>query len=158
MKKILLIAWLLVYYTTFLYSQVKVLDFPQFQKRLQNSKDTVLVVNFWTTWCKECVAEMPNFIKMNKVFQSEKIKLIFVSLDTKHQLKKVISFVKRKKIKQEVIVLDAQDGNKWIDLINPKWSGAIPTTLIVNKKGNYVAFHTGSLDYEALLTLVNPYL
>jgi hypothetical protein len=30
-------------------------------------------------------------------------------------------------------MLDDPDSNRWIDLVNPNWSGAIPATLIYNK-------------------------
>ena len=42
-------------------------DFTAFQEKiLANKNDTTYVVNFWATWCKPCVKELPYFEKVNK--------------------------------------------------------------------------------------------
>ena len=35
-------------------------------KRIFNNSDTLYVVNFWATWCKPCVAELPEFEKIHQ--------------------------------------------------------------------------------------------
>src|SRR5687768_8663707 len=53
--------------------KVKVISLQQLNtKAIQQDDDTLYVVNFWATWCKPCVAEMPYFEEADKKFASQK--------------------------------------------------------------------------------------
>jgi thiol-disulfide isomerase/thioredoxin len=113
-------------------------------ERIDSEKGTV-VVNFWATWCKPCIAELPAFDSLNA--SGKKIKVLLVSLDFKEDLNsKVNPFLKKRAIKSECLLLDEVNGNDFINKISKDWSGAIPGTLI--KKGNKKKF------IERKLTLV----
>lgn len=101
--------------------------------RLKN-KDTTYVVNFWATWCKPCVKELPAFDSL-KHKDLAYVKIILVSLDFKDEIdKKVNPFLQKNKIKCEVVLLDEVNGNDYINKISPEWTGAIPATYFKNKK------------------------
>jgi thiol-disulfide isomerase/thioredoxin len=42
----------------------------------------VLVVNFWATWCKPCVREMPSLVDLQKQYAEHGVQFIGVALDT----------------------------------------------------------------------------
>jgi thiol-disulfide isomerase/thioredoxin len=65
----------------------------------QNKSDTTYVINFWATWCKPCVEEIPHFEKLYATYKNQKVKVIMVSCDFKKQLEtRVIPFVQNKKM------------------------------------------------------------
>lgn len=45
------------------------------------NNDTVYIVNFWATFCKPCIKEIPDFIQIVKKYEKQKVKLLLVSLD-----------------------------------------------------------------------------
>lgn len=116
-------------------AQVKLLTLDELDKRLAAGKDTTYVVNFWATWCSPCVAELPNFEKLRLSNLKKPVKVLLVSLDFKSKLQKeVIPFVAKNQVRAEVFLLNEPDQQKYIERIDPKWTGAIPATLFVKQK------------------------
>jgi thiol-disulfide isomerase/thioredoxin len=114
---------------------VAVIKFPELQRRLARPTDTTYVVNFWATWCAPCVKELPNLEQLRAANANKKVKVLLVSMDYASQLdKKVKPFVKQRGLQSEVVLLNESDPNSFIDKVDPKWSGALPFTLIVNNK------------------------
>jgi len=121
-------------------------------KRISNP-DTTYVVNFWATWCKPCIQELPAFDSLFAQTKQSTIKIILVSLDFKEELeKKVNPFLKRNQIKSECVLLDEVNGNNFINQISEKWTGAIPATLF--KRGK----NTEVLEQKLLLSMLGSQL
>jgi thiol-disulfide isomerase/thioredoxin len=134
---------------------VSIIHLDDLEGRLSRGKDTTYVVNFWATWCAPCVKELPYFEQAQKERASDPLKVLLISLDfTEHIESKVIPFINRKALISEVTVLDEQDDNVWIPRVSPKWSGAIPATLFVNKQKKTRHFHEGSFKEGELKSLL----
>ncbi len=133
MRTFLLICLSLISYS--LSAQVKLLTLDELDKRIAAGKDTTYVVNFWATWCAPCVAELPNFEKLRVANLKKPVKVILISVDFKSKLQKeVIPFVVKNQLKAEVFLLNETDQQKYIERVDPKWTGAIPATLFVKQK------------------------
>lgn len=110
---------------------MKVYDFDGFRPFLEQHDDTLYIINFWATWCKPCVVELPYFEEVNRAYADQPVRVILVSLDFKNQVKKrLIPYVINNNIGSKVIVLHEPDANAWIDKVDPEWDGAIPATVI----------------------------
>lgn len=139
--------------------EIKKLTFPELKDYFAEQKGIVLVVNFWATWCKPCVEELPAFEQANANFRKDEAKIILVSNDFPDELdSRLLPFIQKKNLKSEVIFMNEKDPNDWLPSVNPEWSGAIPATLIVDKSGKFAYFHTGQLTYEELSKLIKAYL
>ncbi len=138
--------------------EVPVLDFEALAPLLSRDNDTTYIVNFWATWCKPCVAELPYFEELHAKYAGSKVKVLLVSLDFKRQLdSKVIPFLEKNKIRSQVLLLDARDPNEWIDRVDPSWSGAIPATLFYRGKQR-VFIEDSFEDLHSLESIVQPLL
>lgn len=132
-------------------SSIGVYSYDNFKAFLEADNDTTYVVNFWATWCKPCVAELPYFQELYQNYKDQKVKLILVSLDFEKQLEtKLLPFIEKNQLKGEVIVLQQKGMNDWIDKIDPKWSGALPATIIYNGKKNKRQFYEQDFHYPEL--------
>lgn len=142
-------------------NDIKIVSQEQLIQRLQGNKDSLLVVNFWATWCKPCVEEMPHFTKLADAYRSRGVKVLLVSNDLTRQVETLVKpFIERNKLSSEVVVVNQLNANAMIDKVNElakaDWSGSIPATLIVDKQGKFVAFHEGEFTYETLTKFVDP--
>ncbi len=104
------------------------------QKTIYEEREHIQVINFWATWCAPCLKEMPLFEKLNEERKDVRVRLVSLDLDLDPNVEKVRNFIIRKKIKSEVIILDEQNPNSWIEKIDKSWSGTIPATLVINNK------------------------
>jgi thiol-disulfide isomerase/thioredoxin len=132
--------------------ETKVIKFDHLEKLLSSPSDKIQVVNFWATWCAPCVKELPLFEKMNQ--ENAGVKVTLVNLDFADKLQRVNSFVSRKNIRADVLLLDEIDYNSWIDKVDKDWGGAIPATLIVNTKTGKRKFIEKELQEGELEKLV----
>ncbi|MDB4534764.1 TlpA family protein disulfide reductase [Vicingaceae bacterium] len=148
--RILTLFLLLSLFATKSNAQVKVYEtFNEFEKDilLPNNNDTTYVINFWATWCVPCVKELPYFEELNTKYANQKVKICLVSLDFPDQVdSRVIPFLKKKNIKNNVVLLADSKTNVWIDKVDPSWSGSIPITLFL--KGESKSFY--EKDYHNL--------
>lgn len=97
------------------------------------SDDTTYVVNFWATWCSPCLKEIAYFEELHREYRASGVKVALVSLDFPDQLeRRLVPFIKEKKITAPVMLMTDLHYNKWINQVDPGWSGAIPATLIYN--------------------------
>ncbi|SRX54389.1 redoxin domain-containing protein [Aequorivita sp. CIP111184] len=134
------------------------INFEEFEKNyFQKENDSVYIINFWATWCKPCVEELPAFEKIASDYAGEKVKVLLVSLDFPDKIKgQVIPFIKKNKIQSEVVLLDDADANGWIPKVSPEWSGAIPATVIYKKDKR--KFYEQSFTFEKLETELKTFL
>ncbi len=124
----------------------------------QQENDTTYVINFWATWCKPCVEELPYFEQLTQEYQGQKLKIILVSLDFEKQLEtKLLPFIEKHQIQSEVLILLDPNDNVWLEKVDPSWSGAIPVTLIYKNKER-AFFEESFEDFAALEKKVQLFL
>ena len=106
-------------------------SFDDLEPLFNQRNDTTYVINFWATWCKPCVEEMPYFEEYHEATKGEKTRLILVSLDFPKQYEKsLIPFINRRDLQPEVVALADGDYDSWIDRVSPDWEGEIPATYV----------------------------
>ena len=136
---------------------IEVVNFSELEKLLQEQEEEVLLVNFWATWCKPCVEEMPYFEEVHDSLAGPDLKVILVSLDFPDKLEsQVIPFVRNKGLEPQVILLDDPHENDWIPKVDSTWSGAIPATLLL-KEGKRKFFEK-SFTRASLLKEVSQFI
>ncbi len=135
--------------------QIPVWKITDAEKYIDSSKSDVLVINFWATFCKPCVAEIPSFIQITNRYKKEKVRLLLISLDLKSEYPKgIAAFAKKRKFFTSIAWLNETNADYFCPKIDAKWSGSIPATLFVNTKTGYRIFFEEELsaaEFEAAL-------
>lgn len=113
--------------------------------------DSVLVINFWATFCGPCIAELPYFHSITDKYKQQKVKLLLVSLDFKESYpKKIRDFAKKRKYKAEIVWLNEEKPDDFCPKVDSSWTGSMPATLFINKKTGYRKFVEAEMKPEDL--------
>ena len=116
--------------------------------KLSDYRGKIVFLNFWATWCPPCRAEMPSMQKMYSAW--DKDKYVMLAVDVRERKSSVLAFSRKYKYTFPILLdLDGSIAKKY-------FVRGIPTTYIIDEKGNIVAHHVGSRewmlsDFEALL-------
>ena len=124
------------------YDNVIFLDDEDREISIQNPESQLIILNFWATWCEPCKEEMPslNRLQVNKKVKNLKIYPINIG---KESLNKVYNFFAE---------LGLDNLEPYFD--NPSTLAktfslrGIPTTILLNSKGEEFARIIGSINFD----------
>jgi thiol-disulfide isomerase/thioredoxin len=117
---------------------LKLIDKEGQVRSLKEFKGKVIFLNLWATWCPPCVAEMPSIDKLHEEMGDE---VAFVMLSLDDDFKKAKAFDKRKGYDLPIYALGS-------NLPTIFESTALPTTYVIDAKGNIALTHKGMADYS----------
>jgi len=123
------------------YDNIAFLDVNEKIIRLKDYKGSLVLLNFWATWCAPCKEEMPSLdaLKINSNFDNIEILPINIGKDS---LNKSEKFFEDLGIKHLNIYFDNP-----ITLANELSLRGLPTTILFNKESKEFARIIGSIDF-----------
>ena len=152
MKKIFVVLFVVLLASAGrMYSQeVKPLDkIKDIEQVKESAKGKVLLINFWASWCKPCVHEFPDLVKLYNDYKDKGFELVFISVDVPEDINsKVVPFLKDQKVDFTTYYNNFDKPEELINFIDKKWEGAIPSTYIYDKEGNLTTHFLGSKSYD----------
>ncbi len=109
---------------------------------LNKFQNSLIIINFWATWCAPCIEEMPSLNKLqaNPAFNNLQIIPINVGRDN---IEKSQNFYKKLKINNLEIYFD-----KDIQLAKKFSLRGLPTTVFINKNGEEFARIIGYVNFD----------
>lgn len=111
------------------------------------TKDKVVFLNFWGTWCGPCRREIPAIVDIQKEMKDDVVVVGIASEQRGDRDKsKVETFVKINKINYINIMSNPQLQKYYGEIAYGKGSGIkyVPTTFLINKDGFVVDYKNGA--------------
>ncbi|RKR12214.1 thiol-disulfide isomerase/thioredoxin [Maribacter vaceletii] len=105
---------------------------------LRDTQGKVVLINVWATWCPPCVAEMPSLQELYATYTKEVV-FIFIAQD---EPEKVSTYLQKNNFTFPVYYEQSKAPIAFL-------SNKIPTTYIINKKGEIVVAKTGAADWNS---------
>ena len=124
------------------YDNVIFLDKKDLKININEFRGNLLVLNFWATWCEPCKEEMPSLDKLQINPKLDKIKIFAINIG-KDNLDKVNKFFIDFNIQNFEPYFDSSTTLAKIFSLR-----GIPTSILINKKGQEFARIIGSIDFE----------
>lgn len=138
-------------------ASAEVIDFEELENRLVKDRDGLTLYNFWATWCKPCIEEMPYFVALDEEMGDD-LNVVFISMDNPKSPERVNAFMTKRGYTQESWLLNPGRDRTWIDKISPDWSGSIPATVFADVSEDVKQFRERSYTKEELKEEVNNLL
>lgn len=92
-----------------------------------NTGEKPRIINFWATWCKPCMEEMPHFVKADSLY-GDKIDFVFVAFDRVRDTARVAQKIMEYNIPGEHLLIKTADMGNLISAVDSTWGGALPVT------------------------------
>src|SRR5215204_6501262 len=147
--------YILLFFLAFSFLKTEAQEIKKWKlKELKSAIDTTdspTIFNFWATFCKPCLEEMPYFHDLVKKYEAAGVQLVLVNLDASDEYPaKIKSTAAKFKMKAPIKFLDETNADLFCPVVDEKWSGAIPASLFVNNKTGYRQFFEDQLTKEDL--------
>jgi thiol-disulfide isomerase/thioredoxin len=130
---------------------VVAVDAAGLQALLKRDNAKPLLVNYWATWCDPCRDEFPDLVKIDADYRSKGLDFIAVTLDDLADIKTAVpKFLRQMHAQMPTYLLNLSDPEPAIQMVDPKWGGALPATFLYNAKGEVVYKSLGRIKVEEL--------
>jgi thiol-disulfide isomerase/thioredoxin len=117
-------------------------------------KGRVYVLEFWATWCKPCIAEMPHLSALARKYK-DKITFLGIDILEAKSMRKVKNFVDSMGNRMDYNVAMADSNFMQTEWINASGKPALPGSFVVDAEGRLAWFgHPSQLD-EVLSKIAN---
>jgi thiol-disulfide isomerase/thioredoxin len=122
--------------------------------KLRDWQGKVILLNFWASWCGSCQIELPHLVSYQRRYAKQGLQVIGIGLDDP---KKLANVIRTLNIPYPTLYVKIMPGMELLRQLGNK-SGALPYTVVIDRRG-YLAFrHVGIFDQEAFELIVLPLL
>ncbi|MEE7627540.1 TlpA disulfide reductase family protein [Methylobacter sp. Wu8] len=123
------------------------------QHNISEWRGKVLVINFWATWCPPCLKEIPDFVALQAQYADKDLQFIGIALEDREP---VAEYTAATQINYPILL----GGDNGIALSQQLGNtiGAVPYTLVVDRKGQIIFRHPGELSKQQIMEVVTPIL
>ncbi|RZO48031.1 MAG: TlpA family protein disulfide reductase [Candidatus Pelagibacterales bacterium] len=116
-------------------------DFSGNEINLNQYKGKLVIINFWATWCAPCKKEMPSLdtLYQDNNFNNLQVFAVNIEQPNKSKTKKFFTDLDVKKLE---IFFDSN-----LNFVKEFKLRGVPTTVLINKKGEEFARIIGEVDF-----------
>lgn len=114
--------------------------------------DSLVLLNFWATWCGPCVKELPDLEKLHANFKDRGFKVVGVNLD-EGDSSDIEDFIRKRNLSFPVIrpisnhMMEDFGGIRYI-----------PTSFLISPDGKIIRRFDGKVSFDSLESIVEQHL
>ena len=115
----------------------------------ENLAGKVVVVNFWATWCKPCLKEIPDLSKVQERFKDKGVVILGLMTDNPDS-QQLLNFQSDNNMTYPVVRVNSDI------LVSYNYPESLPTTFVFDRTGKQVFSHVGAVTEARLAELIEP--
>ncbi|MFN2426817.1 MAG: TlpA family protein disulfide reductase [Candidatus Binatia bacterium] len=113
----------------------------------------VVLLNFWATWCKPCITEMPILARVAERYRARGFQVVAASVDEADARDAVKSLAERMPAGMEVWV-----GATMADMQRLEVGEALPVSVLLDREGSVIRVHHGVIEEDSIDKLIESLL
>ena len=120
-------------------------------------QNNIVLINFWATWCRPCLEEIPILMKLERELKESGFKLVPISLDEPESADILVNPFIQKWFPDFSSYLSVErDMDSMVSVVDTAWNEILPTSYLLNKNGTVVHRIQGSYSLEEFSTMILP--
>ncbi len=136
------------------------LDTAGLQAELDALSGRVVLVNFWATWCRICIEEIPALMELESKLGDKGFSLVAVSLDEPDSGDMLVRPFMAKWFPGFTSYLNVErDRDSMVSVVDPVWNEILPTSYLLAQDGSVAERiqdkHSGEEFTEKIVSLLD---
>ena len=112
--------------------------------QLASAKGSVVLINYWASWCAPCVTESPMLNTVSGLFKARGVD--FVGIDVKDERQAAQSFITDNRMSYPMVY--DESAKTALQLAIP--AGGLPVTILVDRAGRVAAVYLGAVQRSTI--------
>lgn len=121
---------------------------------LLNNSTKLRLINIWATWCAPCVIELPDLIKLQRMYGNRDFEFVTLSADQPDKKDEALKLLQAKHAPVQNYIYSNDDRYRLIEQIDPEWNGSLPYSLLIEPGGKIVYKNNGIVDLPELKKVI----
>jgi peroxiredoxin len=132
-------------------------DVQTIKTLVTNDTPKMLLINVWATSCGPCLAELPEFVTMNRMYRNGNFELVTISADTPDRKAKALADLQERHVAARNYIFDNNDKDALANALDAEWPGGLPYTILVAPGGKILQRQMGQVDSMKLKKVIALY-
>jgi peroxiredoxin len=137
---------------------LKLISPEELKKVARTESKNYRLINVWATWCVPCMAELPEFVTINRMYRGRNFEMITVSADDPAEQAAALEVLKKNHVSSKNYLFNSDSRDALFESIDPQSQGGVPYTVLISPEGKVVYRRHGELDPAALKRVIADHL
>lgn len=113
---------------------VRVVNRQQYDEAIAKYRGKVVLVDFWATWCTECLEKFPHTVEISQTYPRDSLALVSLSFDNPDIQEAVAEYLTTQQADFEHLLVESGPGTK--SMKDFEVEGGFPWYVLYDKQGN----------------------
>ena len=137
---------------------LETIDEAGIAKLVKNDSNKLLLINVWASWCGPCVAELPEFVTMNRMYRRRPFQMITLSIDDPAKKDAALKMLQENHVAATNYLAAVANRDRFAEVLDKEWPGPVPYTLVIAPGGKILYRKSGAIEPLEVKRLIVEHL